>query len=198
MQNRLRKLNKNELGQALVIVLCLLAAGGVVIAPLLNYMHTRLSADKVYWERAPLSYSAEAGMEDALWKADNDEVPLEPYDYVSEYTYSLPENINNNEVQVNIKQVWPLDGLESDENGTVPATGLYITGGVVSSEGRYEVRLGYDTPETELLIDKVGVWLPPGFEYVADSASVITDENPVQTEWNGGTILIWTFPNVDF
>lgn len=184
----------------LVIVLVLLALGGLIMVPLLTHLYTGVSSDRIYRERMELNYAADAGVEDGIWKAENEQVPLDPYDYVSVYSYSLPEALNGKDVSVSIKQVWPLDGLESDVNGTTPASPpLSITSGVIDQLGDFEIRLSYDTPEVELLIDCVAVWLPPEFAYVNNSSSSITEENPIQTDWNGGTVLTWDFgPPVNF
>jgi hypothetical protein len=191
MKTVLSKLIRGERGQGLVIVLCLLAIGSLTIPPLLSHMHSGLSSGRIHWESVPLRYASEAGLEDGIWKADNEEVSIDLYDYVTEYDYSLTEDINDKAVDVTIKRVWPLAGLESDVNGTTPANGLRITGGIVNTEGRYEIRVSYDFPEEELLIDQIAVWLPPEFEYVADSTTIITTDNPTQTDWNGGTVLRW-------
>ncbi len=194
------KLIKSEKGIALSIALVLLALGGLVITPLLFHLYTGVSSEKIYRERMKLNYAVDAGVEDGIWKADNDAVPLDPFDYTTVYSYTLPTAINDKDVNVDIQQVWLLDGLESDINGTTPAIPpLSITGGVINSEGDFEIRLGYDMPEVELLVDSVAVWLPPDFAYVNNSSDIITEENPTQTVWNGGTVLRWDFyPAVNF
>ena len=182
MKKTLSKLTTNEKGFGLVIVLCLLAIGGLTLVPLLHQMFTGVSSGQIYRGRMALSYAAGAGMEDGIWKTDNDGVPLDPYDYVTEYLYSLPEEINGKAVNVRIKQIWPLSGLESDVYGTTPAApNLAITGGVVNYEGKFEVRISYYTPEEELLIDRVAVWLPPGFEYVNNSSGGIATHVNIPT-----------------
>jgi len=204
MKKGLSKSIRNEKGQALAIVLALLAIGALTIVPLLRYTYTGLSASRIYDEKMELSYAAEAGLEDGIWKTDNETIPLNPYDYGTVYNYSLPENINNAAVDVSIKQVWPLAGLESDAYGTEPVDNLAVTGGVVDVLGGFQVRLTYYDPDEPLYIDRVAVWLPPGFEYDADSSSGITahddvPDNPTEVSWNGGTALEWDFfAPVDF
>jgi len=194
MKKRLGRLIGNEKGQALVVVLCLLAIGGLVITPLLNHMYTGLRSGQMYMEKMVLSYAADAGLEDGIWKTDNDQVPLDPYDYVTEYSYALPEKISGKTVDVRINQIWPLAGLESDVYGTTPAAPeLSVTGGVVNYEGKFEVRVSYYTPEEELLIDRVALWLPPGFEYVNNSSEGITTDDPTESDRHGGKALEWDF-----
>jgi len=204
MKKRLSKSIRNEKGQALAIVLALLAIGALTIVPLLHYTYTGLSASRIYDEKMELSYAAEAGLEDGIWKTDNEDMQeepynLEPYEYDIVYNYSLPEEINGKSVSIDIKQVWPLAGLESDAYGTEPVDNLAVTGGVVDALGRFQVRLTYSTPEVELLINRVAVWLPPGFEYDAGSSKGLIDDLPVEDQdpferpWNGGTALEWDF-----
>jgi hypothetical protein len=196
-------LKRNGKGQALPLVLCFLALGALVITPLLDYVYTGLNTGQIFWEKVPLSYAAEAGLEDGIWKTDKEDMEeepynLEPYDYTTVYNYSLPEYINDKEVSIDIKQVWPLAGLEDDTYGTVSANDTVVTGGVINADGGFQVRLAYDTPEIELLVRRVGVWLPPDFEYVYGSSDGITThddvpDNPEETPWNGGTVLEWDF-----
>ncbi|MFC1916010.1 hypothetical protein ACFLW4_04870 [Chloroflexota bacterium] len=194
------KLIRNEKGQALVVVLGFMVLGGLTIAPLLAHMRTGLSAGRGYMEQIELDYAADAGIEDALWKTNNEEVPIDPDDYVTEFNYALSEDINDKAVTINIKQLWPLAGLESDEHGTTLPDCLLITGGIIDiGEGEYKVQLSYDGSEGNLPIDRVAVWLPCGFEYVAGSSSGITTDDPTSIDWRGGKALTWDFdPAVNF
>jgi hypothetical protein len=185
---------------ALPVVLILLLFSGLLLTPVLSHVSTGLKAGTLQESKAALSYAADAGLEDALWRTSNEEVPLDPYDYDTEYTYSLPQGVNEKAVLVSMKQIWPLVGLESDENGTTPPSYLLITGGITEvADGEYEVQISYDGSEGDLDVDRVGVWLPSGFEYVADSSSGITGDNPTEADWHGGKTLIWEFqPPVNF
>ena len=172
MMKQVTNVIKSEKGIALSIALVLLALGGLVMTPLLLSLYTGVSSGQIYQERMELNYAVDAGLEDGLWKTDNDAVPLDLYDYTTVYSYSLPTALNDKGVNVDIQQIWLLDGLESDINGTTPASPpMSITGGVINSDGDFEIRLSYDTPEVELLVDSVAVWLPPEFAYVNASSS---------------------------
>jgi len=200
MKKTLSELTRNEKGIALVIVLCLLAFSGLVIAPLLAYIATGVNAGKTQENRMALIYAADAGTEDAIWRTNNEEIPLEPFDYETEYTYSLPQDINGKAVSVTVKQIWPLSGLESEANGTTPHSCLVSTGGVTDAQtGEYEVHFSYDGSMGNISIDRVGVWLAPGFEYVTGSSSGITTEDPSEVDSHGGKALLWDFdPPGDF
>ena len=89
------KLTEKEKGQGLAIVLCFLAIGSLTVIPLLNHTYTGLTAGQIYESSMELRYAMDAGMEDGIWKADNDEITLDPYDYISTQDYSLPEDMNN-------------------------------------------------------------------------------------------------------
>ena len=195
------ELIRNEKGQALPLVLMLLVVGGFTIGAVLTYVSTGLNVGQIQEERLAELYAADAGIEDGLWRIQNDEVLLDPYDYEAEFTYTLPVGINEKEVVVNVTPIWLLDSLESDKNGTMPHQQLVVAGQVIDEEdGEYQVKLTYDGSKGNLKVERVGVWLPTSFNYVADSTSGITTENPTSIfEWRGGKALAWDFqPAVNF
>jgi len=68
MKRILNKLERDEKGQALLIVLILLVIGGLIIGPLLGYMSTGLIVGQAYEWRMDELYAADSGVEDALWQ----------------------------------------------------------------------------------------------------------------------------------
>ena len=74
MKDLIKKLIRNEKGQALVIVLGLLVIGGLTIFPLLAYMSTGLNAGQIHKEEMVVYYAADAGVELAIWNLKNDEL----------------------------------------------------------------------------------------------------------------------------
>jgi len=64
---RFGKIIKGQKGQALPIVLILLAIGGLLIVPTLNYASTSLKAHQVIETKAEELYSADSGVEDAIY-----------------------------------------------------------------------------------------------------------------------------------
>jgi len=66
-----KRLIGGEKGQALVLALIILALGGLIIGPLLAYINTGLTAGGVYERKAGELYAADAGVEDAIWKIQN-------------------------------------------------------------------------------------------------------------------------------
>jgi hypothetical protein len=63
-----KRLIKDEKGQTLILALILVVVGGLIIAPLLDYMGTGLISGQVYDQRTDELYAADAGVEDAVWK----------------------------------------------------------------------------------------------------------------------------------
>ena len=63
---------KDENGKVLIMVLILLVVGGLILTPLLGLMSTGLLAGQVYEKKMDELYAADAGVEDAIWKIQND------------------------------------------------------------------------------------------------------------------------------
>jgi len=76
MKNILNELMRNEKGQALVITLGLLIIGGLTIAPTLAHMYTGLKATQLHQEKTDEYYSADAGVELALWNLKSYELEV--------------------------------------------------------------------------------------------------------------------------
>jgi hypothetical protein len=85
---------RNEKGQALILALILLAVGGLILAPLLAYMRTGLTAGGVCEVKMDELYAADAGVEDAVWKIQNN-VP-----YLYPYVYPEPLIVNDKSVDI--------------------------------------------------------------------------------------------------
>ena len=90
MVRLLKQLLSSEKGQALPIVLCVLALGGLTIAVSLNYASTSLNSSRILQEKMKGLYAAGAGVEDALWSLG----------YSISPPTQLPEDINQMEVEI--------------------------------------------------------------------------------------------------
>jgi hypothetical protein len=191
---------KGEKGQAIAIVLIFLFLGGTILVTLLTFINNGLKTGQLYNERTRLHYAADAGLEEALWKMDHEENLFQPDDYGASVNFTLPDLVNGKTVSVNMTQQWPLFGLESDENGMVEPACLSITGGIINrTQGKYKVQISYDGTQGDLPIDKIAVWLPTRFQYVAGSSSGISTQTPTISNQRGGKVLAWTFdPPVHF
>jgi len=93
----LRKIIKRENGQALPIVLILLALGGLLLAPALSYASTTLKVDQIHEQKMAELYAADAGIEDVMHKIVTDDASLEGLEIggIYEYTAENLPVINN-------------------------------------------------------------------------------------------------------
>jgi hypothetical protein len=88
-------MKNNEKGQALVIVLALVAFGGVVIAPFLGQAGDSLIGSRIYGEAISQQYSGDAGVEHAIWGLAYGDLVQEINDSGDNTTsYRLGETIN--------------------------------------------------------------------------------------------------------
>jgi len=212
---KLRKMlthpGKNESGQgALAIVLILLMLGAIIITPLLVFMDTGLKAGQVYESKVQEFYAADAGVEDGLWQIKYDHLDekfsspdYEPYDYYANYSYSLVDEVNNENVTVNITNVWipyvdapdPDDAKDIIESGTLMVTGKVINFDPGGERG-YQVKISYyyqdDDPEgTNLNVDEIGVWLSASFDYVPGGLGSLNNYTSSRVSHCGGEAIIW-------
>jgi hypothetical protein len=68
MKNIMKGAIRDEKGYVLITVLILLVVGGLILAPLLGLMSTGLLAGQVYEKKTDELYAADAGVEDAIWR----------------------------------------------------------------------------------------------------------------------------------
>jgi len=85
-----------EKGNLLITVLILLFVGGLVLTPLLGLMSTGLVSGTVYERKMNDYYAADAGVEDAIWRIQGNNLTF------SADNYSYPEPITVNERSVNV------------------------------------------------------------------------------------------------
>lgn len=159
-------------------------------------------------------YAADAGVEDAMWRIRNDKLPDWMLGNWGEatykhdpYGYSLPTKINNKDVEVTIKPLWLLEGLEtpSPGQGREPHDSLVTVSNVIGEidkgnglyHGLYQINIIYDGSVGKLKIERIGVWLPPGFGYVDYSSNL--ESEPQTFPYNGGTAITWDYhPAIDY
>jgi len=124
MHKIIKLLKGRQSGQALILALAVLGVGGLMIAPMLNFMGTGLNAAVVAEDKTDELYACDAGVQDAIWQANNvgefglaldgvkDLIPiyLPGGDW---YYYSSAEEpfINDMEVHVGIRLLYPLGGF---------------------------------------------------------------------------------------
>jgi hypothetical protein len=83
-------------GNVLVIVLVLLVVGSLILAPLLGLMGTGVLAGQVYENKTDELYAADAGVEDAIWRMENDLLDSYPYEYAQ------PLAVNDKSVNITV------------------------------------------------------------------------------------------------
>jgi len=91
------RLVREEKGKVLIMVLILLVVGGLVLTPLLGLMQTGLIAGQLYERKTAELYAADAGVEEAIWGIQNDNLVWSGNHYELE-TISL----NDKDVDVEI------------------------------------------------------------------------------------------------
>lgn len=212
MKRKLNKAMRGEEGQALIIALVLMLVGSIIVAPLLAYMGTGLKAGKeVYEERMYAQYAADAGVQDALFKIEAGDLPedwegtWEPDIYYD--SYGPPDypsfQLNGNDVKVTIKPYWLLTGLEDTFWGEMPHADLLVVGDSTStagSNGLYKITISFGH-QKNLKIERIGAWLPPGYDYVPGSSNLeqlpsgddayCKPADPVP--FRGGKAIIWDY-----
>jgi hypothetical protein len=146
MKNSRTRLLTDERGQALVIVLCFLAIGGLTIATLLTFMSTGLKAIQIHSEKAVQQYSADSGIDHACWRLlyepgfAGSMTPQNP-----SVSYSI--NINGRDVPVTVTKLAgsSLGPFSFDVNYTVNATHILEAKFVAPQTSGADMVVAYDT-----------------------------------------------------
>ena len=161
-----KRLIRNESGQAMVLALLLLLISGLFAAPLLSHMGTGLLTGEVYETRTAEIYAADAGVEDAIWKIQNQDgyLPCSPGSPARNYTIA---DINGKNVDITITSVALFQGIgnltgtyriesTATGNGSGMQIEAYIEG--VNKYGDYGDMLG------QVLTSQGEITLKPGTE----------------------------------
>jgi hypothetical protein len=217
----LRSAKREETGQAFILVLILLLVGGLIIAPLLAFMGTGLQSGQVYEQKTSELYAADAGIEDGIWQVQYDELQslssptaYSVYDYSTVWDFQLDEPVNEENVAGTIKNVWIPKDLaapsEAQAEAIIEGVGgkppKAVVSGTVPDAGEYKIKITYNKEQedvyqygNEFVIEEIGIWLAPGFEYVVGSSSLEADpfadyySVPVVSDHSGGRAVVWDF-----
>jgi hypothetical protein len=87
-------MKNGEKGQALVIVLALVAFGALVITPFLSHADSGLIGSRLYGKAISQQYSADAGVEHAIWRLKYKGLAGNLTAPGNSITYPLGESIN--------------------------------------------------------------------------------------------------------
>ncbi len=186
---------RDEQGKVLILVLVLLVVGGLVLTPLLGLMSTGLVAGQVYERKAAELYAADAGVEDAIWKIQHDEIPTDGY----------PLRVNDKDVWVTIETTdtkqFLIELLDLNEKNWVHYDWVVFAG--FPESGVAEITISWNGSGNQFLTD-VGIWLSDPCSYVegqAIPADDIRTQYPLctleETPHSGGTAFIWTWPDAN-
>ena len=189
MVRLLKQFLRDEKGQALPIVLAMLAIGGLTIATSLNHATTSLKGSRIIEEDVKGIYAAGAGVEHTLWSLVNGILP----------TAQLSENINRMEVnmQTEEKGAYTLYLGELIQPG-VHFEYLDVDSDIVWIEGttyKYIITVTCQD-ESTIHIKEVGAKIPSGYIYQPGSASIFpenlsTDEPEETLDTSGAYLLNW-------
>ena len=203
----------------MALVLVFMAIATLVVPPALSYMSTGLKTGMMHEGRTWQLYAAESGINDGIWYARYDDFSTlfgsayKEYDYFSSWNYNMAEPVNGYEVNVEIENVWLPSNITAPtelEARTIIEKGqLIITGSAPPETSTYRIRLSfYPDVQNDPRIETLGIWLPPGFSYVAGSSNLEEDPSdpfyPASVDVSshaGGQAVIWSFwsvPIIDF
>ena len=200
MKTVLKKLVRDEEGQAFILVLIFLLVGGLIIAPLLGFMSTGLKVGQMHEEKMEGFYAADAGVEDALYKMMNDD-PLLPQNLGESYSYDIAVDVNGNSVHVEIVLEETvnefLENLLGGDAGTHEDWAA-----VVDDEqpaGEYTITIFYTGASANKKIDGIGAWFRGDYtleELVSGGmGNNMYDDFPPNSfellSFRGGTAFLW-------
>ena len=182
MKIAMKRLVGDEKGAAMVLVLILLLVGGLIAAPLLAHMGTGLVAGEIYEKRTAELYAADAGVEDALWRIQNNvgQLPCNPS---MTWSYNITDadgrvaEVNDKSVEVTITYVDSqtfrvLSTATGDETGTqieayVTAESADFSGfldNAITSSGGVTIRGNKSNVSGNISLPPDGVLDPPDFD----------------------------------
>ncbi len=184
MKRLLRRFLNGQKGQALLIVLGLLAIGGLTIAVSLNYATTNLKGSQILREDMRGIYAATAGVELALWSLGQGEEPLT----------QLTENISGMAVTMSSDNVgtftWYFGDLIEAGPPQVHVEYVDVSGSITYLGGddyEYTITVTWQPgAPNNIKLEEVGARLPVGYTYNASSAALfpsnLSEDEPVETQ----------------
>ena len=173
-------------------------------------MGTGLKTGMVFSSKSTALYSADAGIEDAIWQIKYEQLKgkfstYDPHDYSTVWSYSLPQvngqpQINGKDVDISLNNNWVVKDIEAPDtasgNAIINNNKLIVTGGNFGASS-YNIVITYYPGQSEVLkINTVGIWLPPGYTYKANSSNLGFE--PATSAFQGGQAVIWTFSAINF
>jgi len=211
------KLLRREGGQAMIMVLVVLTIGSLTLVPVLSHITTALKTGEIYESSTDELYAADSGVEDAIWQIKYDRLQVlfddpvyDIYDFTTVWSYSLTEPINDLPVDVTIRNVWiPRDvtPLSPGMGRAIVESNKLMIAGTVPGVSTYQIKISFypgEEEEDDLMVESLGIWLPLGYDYVADSSNL--EDNPFAAyysvptveDYAGGQAVVWDFTPAPF
>jgi hypothetical protein len=188
-----KRKKQSQAGQALVLVLVLLALGSVIVTSLLGFIAVGAKTGTVYDKKNAELYAADAGIQDAVWQIRNQQIgttcpTYNRYDFRNVgWSYDIPP-VNSENVHVQLWNMWmfpttivPQPVTQADvtkSQGIATGGKLIVTGNTImpvltANDGvttiyEYDVNIAYNPGATDLKINDIGIWFPPGFSLFPD------------------------------
>lgn len=194
MVRLLKQWLNGEQGQALSIVLALLAIGGLTMAVSLNYATTNLKGSRIVEEKMDGVYAAGAGVEQALWSLSSNSTPAA----------NLTENINQMAVGIQTQNkgtfTMYFGGLTTLEDQYWKLSVSGSISWVEDNRYRYQITITSTANQT-IHLEEVGARIPIGYLYETNSTTRsdgITVPNPsppynpvITQDDQGAKLLSW-------
>jgi hypothetical protein len=173
---------RGEKGQALPLVLCVLAVGGLTVAGNLNYSTTSINGGRIEAEKTKGTYAAEAGVDDVLWSIVHSQVP----------PTQLGSNVNGMTVDISTLDMGfymlYLGSLEpSVHTEWVDVSSSVVPSGVNTANYTITITRNPEQNPKQMSLLEVGAVLPLGYHYVPDSADVPGNLSLLNPSSNGTT-----------
>jgi hypothetical protein len=210
-----RNIHRQQGGEIFVLTLIILVLASLLLVPLADYINTGIKTTQGYQGNVKRIYAADSGIQYALWKIKYDPIIIsdrQNNNFGQTYSYTVPM-VNNNHVSVTIAYTWLLSGIINLTNGSYPHDtwlGMDVSGNANPTayttpvpHSVYSINFAYAGSGNKK-IAAMGVWLPPGFAYLAGSCSSskypnnVCFSDPTITSVYGGSSLVWNALNFSF
>jgi hypothetical protein len=149
VKETVNRMMRDEKGRALELVLILLAVGGLVMAPLLSLMSSGLLSGQVYEKKTDELYAADAGVEDAIWRIQTNNLTFDANDRA----YPEPFTVNDRNVNVTV-YLEDVDPTACGKNFTyqILSTAVSADGSETEVEAHVTADVEYYTSVTGALV----------------------------------------------
>jgi hypothetical protein len=129
-------MKNGEKGQSLVIVLAIIAFGGLVIVPFLGHAGDGLIGSRIYGEAISQQYSGDSGVEHAIWDLRYGDLAGEMSTPGDSVNYQLGETINGirPDITVTLTDNSTYEIVSVADGETIQAIVQIISGNVTVSQ----------------------------------------------------------------